>query len=345
MIKLVVWLLVFPVTVTSVREIPYITAHHGENGQEIYKMKLSFPNIKVHKPDQYICYTRYLAELDEVYVLSTLIEINHEFVHHADLSFCEEPEDFASHRPWECSRSRKYCKGGAVGVYFFDAYYRSEVGKMIYPKDVSLKIGFSTIMRHINFEMHTKAAVTEVQYPLINVTLTFIKTPTKYNFQSHLLLTDGFIPANKEKGYFAEVACRWDKPDVVAYAVQVHTHHVGYMADAYRVRNGTWTLLASQLTQGKTKVLVPVPGGFIDVRQGDVLAAKCLYIPKDNKPVRFGESDGQEMCNVDIQLGYEFKHETSFKRSSACMTQHPKFSFCDHEVTSGICGDNRRVST
>lgn len=28
-------------------------------------------------------------------------------------------------------------------------------------------------------------------------------------------------------GYFAEVACRWDKPDVVAYAVQVHTHHVG----------------------------------------------------------------------------------------------------------------------
>ncbi|XP_063399199.1 peptidyl-glycine alpha-amidating monooxygenase-like isoform X2 [Mytilus trossulus] len=342
--ELVVWLLVFPSTVTAVREIPYITAHRGENGQEIYKMKLSFPTIKIHKPDQYICYTRYLAELDEVYVLSTLIEINHEFVHHADLSFCEEPEEFASHQPWECSRSRKYCKGGAVGVYFFDAYYRSEVGKMEYPKDVSLKVGFSTIMRHINLEMHTKAAVTDVQYPLINVTLTFIKTPTKYNFQSHLLLTDGFIPANKEKGYFAEVACRWDKPDVVAYAVQVHTHHVGYMADAYRVRNGTWTLLASQLTQGKTKVLVPVPGGFIDVRQGDVLAAKCLYIPKDNKQVRFGESDGQEMCNVDIQLGYELKHEDSFKRSSACMTQHPKFSFCDHEATSGICGDNRQVN-
>ncbi|CAG2208826.1 PAM [Mytilus edulis] len=214
--------------------------------------------------------------------------MNHEFVHHADLSFCEEPEEFASHKPWECSKNRKYCKGGAVGVYFLDDYYRSKEGKMTYPKDVSLKVGFSTIMRHICIEMHTKAAVI---------------------------------------GYFAEVACRWDKPDVVAYAVQVHTHHVGYMADVFRVRNGTWTLLASQLTQGKAKVLVPVPGGFIDVRQGDILAAKCLYITKDSNPVRFGESDGQEMCNVDIQLGYEFKHEESFKRSSGCMTQHLSFRF------------------
>ncbi|XP_071120581.1 peptidyl-glycine alpha-amidating monooxygenase-like [Mytilus edulis] len=344
MIALAVLLLVLPSAAIAVRELPFITAHHGENGQEIYKMKHSFPTIKIHEPDQYICYTRYLEELDEVYVLSTLIEMNHEFVHHADLSFCEEPEEFASHKPWECSKNRKYCKGGAVGVYFLDDYYRSKEGKMTYPKDVSLKVGFSTIMRHICIEMHTKAAVIDAKYPLINVTLTFIKTPTKYNYQSHLMLTDGYIPANMEKGYFAEVACRWDKPDVVAYAVQVHTHHVGYMADVFRVRNGTWTLLASQLTQGKSKVLVPVPGGFIDVRQGDILAAKCLYITKDSNPVRFGESDGQEMCNVDIQLGYEFKHEESFKRSSGCMTQHPKFSFCDHEATSGICGDNSKVN-
>lgn len=28
------------------------------------------------------------------------------------------------------------------------------------------------------------------------------------------------------------------------------------MADVFRVRNGTWTLLASQLTQGKAKVIL-----------------------------------------------------------------------------------------
>ncbi|XP_052065303.1 peptidyl-glycine alpha-amidating monooxygenase-like [Mytilus californianus] len=307
-------------------------------------MKLPFPSIKINEPDQYNCYTRYLEELDEVYVLSTLIEINHDFVHHADLGFCEEPEDFASHQPWECSKSRKYCKGGAVGVYFFDDYFKPENGLMRFPKDISLKVGFSTMLRHITFEMHTKAAVTDFQYPLINVTLTFIKTPTKYNYQSHLLLTDGFIPANKEKGYFAEIACSWSKPDVVAYAVQVHTHHYGYTADVYRIRNGTWTLMVSQLTQGKAKVFVPVAGGAIDVRRGDVLAAKCLYINKDNKPVRFGQDDGQEMCNADIHFGYEFKYEGSFQRGGACMTQQPEFSFCDHEATSGICGDNSKIN-
>lgn len=33
----------------AVRELPFITAHHGENGQEIYKMKHSFPTIKIHE--------------------------------------------------------------------------------------------------------------------------------------------------------------------------------------------------------------------------------------------------------------------------------------------------------
>ncbi|CAG2208822.1 PAM [Mytilus edulis] len=239
-----------------------------------------------------------------IVAVSTLIEINHEYVHHAALSFCEELEDYASHRPWECSTSRKYCKGGAVGVLTFDDYSKPEDGLMTFPKDVSLKVGFSTIMKHITFEMHSKAVVT---------------------------------------GYFAEIACSWSKPAVVAFAVQLHTHHYGYLAEMYRVRNGTWTLMASQLTQGKSKVLLPVPGGAIDVRRGDVLAAKCLYITKDNKIVRFGESDGQEMCNVDIHFGYEFRYEDIFKRSSACMTQLPEFSLCDHEATSGICGDNNKI--
>ncbi|CAC5385740.1 unnamed protein product [Mytilus coruscus] len=151
MTELTMWLFVLPAIVTAVREIPYITAHYGENGQEVYKMKLSFPSIKINEPDQYFCYTRYLEELDEVYILSTLVEINHEYVHHTALSFCEEPEEFASHQPWECSKTRKYCKGGSVGVLFFDDYFRSKNGLMRFPKDISLKVGFSTMLRHITF--------------------------------------------------------------------------------------------------------------------------------------------------------------------------------------------------
>jgi hypothetical protein len=46
-------------------------------------------------------------------------------------------------------------------------------------------------------------------------------------------------------------------------------------------------------------------------------------------------SEGEEMCNFQIDIGYESKYEEHFRRPPACHTQSPDFSFCDHKETSG----------
>lgn len=40
-------------------------------------------------------------------------------------------------------------------------------------------------------------------------------------------IKDTYMYINFDVGYFAEIACSWSKPDVVAFAVQLHTHHYG----------------------------------------------------------------------------------------------------------------------
>ena len=50
-------------------------------------------------------------------------------------------------------------------------------------------------------------------------------------------------------------------------------------------------------------------------------------------------SDGEEMCNVDVNFGYEIKDEKHFTRTGLCVTTIPEFSFCDHEQTAAICGN------
>jgi hypothetical protein len=51
----------------------------------------------------------------------------------------------------------------------------------------------------------------------------------------------------------------------------------------------------------------------------------------------FRMSEGEEMCNFQIDIGYESKYEEHFRRPPACHTQSPDFSFCDHKETSGLC--------
>lgn len=48
-------------------------------------------------------------------------------------------------------------------------------------------------------------------------------------------------------------------------------------------------------------------------------------------------SEGEEMCNFQIDIGYEPQYEDNFKRPPACMTESPTFNFCEHSETLGLC--------
>ena len=41
--------------------------------------------------------------------------------------------------------------------------------------------------------------------------------------------------------------------------------------EGFLIRNNSWTLIGSQLSLGNTKDLYDVPGGPLEIRQGDVI--------------------------------------------------------------------------
>jgi hypothetical protein len=54
-------------------------------------------------------------------------------------------------------------------------------------------------------------------------------------------------------------------------------------------------------------------------------------------------SEGEEMCNFQIDIGYESKYEEHFRRPPACHTQSPDFSFPDPPFSSTKKNDRNDI--
>uniref|UniRef100_A0A194APP9 Copper type II ascorbate-dependent monooxygenase C-terminal domain-containing protein n=1 Tax=Pinctada fucata TaxID=50426 RepID=A0A194APP9_PINFU len=156
-------------------------------------------------------------------------------------------------------------------------------------------------------------------------------------FQSYSLINTGYIPSKQTKGFFSEVACPWKLPPVYAFRYFTHTHHHGYFVEGFRVRNGTWTLIGSQLVKLKKTDYMTIPGGPLLIKKGDALVSRCFYINPQDKDIQIGLKFDDEMCNFDIDFGYDPKFKESFGVATACETETPAFSLCDHKEVNGLC--------
>ncbi|XP_052806210.1 peptidyl-glycine alpha-amidating monooxygenase A-like [Mya arenaria] len=112
---------------------------------------------------------------------------------------------------------------------------------------------------------------------------------------------------------------------------------IGVLVEGFLVRNNSWTLLGSQLAKDKKKGYYVIPGGPVEIRPGDVVAARCLYINRGTEPIGFGMSGGEEMCNFQLDIGFRPEDADHFRRPAMCTAESPTFRFCDHEETAAIC--------
>ena len=51
----------------------------------------------------------------------------------------------------------------------------------------------------------------------------------------------------------------------------------------------------------------------------------------------FRSNDDEEMCNFQVDIGYDIQHEEYYARTPACISESPSFNFCDHEETTDLC--------
>ncbi|XP_052806354.1 peptidyl-glycine alpha-amidating monooxygenase B-like [Mya arenaria] len=304
-------------------------------GENNLKLIISMPPVKTTYPDQYICYAHRLDSVGDIYVLSSKTEADRSAVHHVATGVCEEP--MHTDRTWDCTRDQGHlCKGEAVNFGGWDEFTKKN-GIFKFPEDVSFRVGNNTKLRYFMIEIHFMDPVQDLKPPVANITLDFVQIPSPLRYQTYSFLNSGVIPAKRKNGFFSEIACAWTRPNAFAFRYYLHTHHYGYLVEGFLVRNSTWTLIGSQLSMDKEKDLYDIPGGPIEITQGDVLVARCLYINNKDEPVKFGMSEEEEMCNFQIDIGFRPQDADHFERPPACSAPSPGFRLCDHPQTSGIC--------
>uniref|UniRef100_A0A671NY08 Peptidyl-glycine alpha-amidating monooxygenase B-like n=1 Tax=Sinocyclocheilus anshuiensis TaxID=1608454 RepID=A0A671NY08_9TELE len=83
------------------------------------------------------------------------------------------------------------------------------------------------------------------------------------------------------------------------FAFRTHTHSLGKVVSGYRVRNGQWTQIGRQ-SPLLPQAFYPVTN-TIDVRNGDILAARCVFTGEGRTAVtQIGGTSNDEMCNFYI---------------------------------------------
>ncbi|WAR05015.1 AMDB-like protein [Mya arenaria] len=260
-------------------------------GENNLKLIISMPPVKTTYPDQYICYAHRLDSVGDIYVLSSKTEADRSAVHHVATGVCEEP--MHTDRTWDCTRDQGHlCKGEAVNFGGWDEFTKKN-GIFKFPEDVSFRVGNNTKLRYFMIEIHFMDPVQDLKPPVANITLDFVQIPSPLRYQTYSFLNSGVIPAKRKNGYLVE---------------------------GFLVRNSTWTLIGSQLSMDKEKVV-----------------ARCLYINNKDEPVKFGMSEEEEMCNFQIDIGFRPQDADHFERPPACSAPSPGFRLCDHPQTSGIC--------
>ncbi|XP_076087849.1 peptidyl-glycine alpha-amidating monooxygenase-like [Mytilus galloprovincialis] len=304
---------------------------------EIFEMFMEMPITNIEKNDTYICTAFKLNDVDSMFYQSLNFTVDEKRVHHLATGFCEQPA-----RPdssWDCTdKVGHHCTGATVNVAGWDDYTREE-GQLHLPTGLTVKVGSKTKLKYFVTELHYTTAIQEDEQNRspVTATLTLTDQPTKLRYQGYVMSTTGYIPSNTEKGFFASTACPWTGPAVFAFKYHVHTHHHGVLVEGFRVRNKTWTLLGSHLSLSKTKNHLNIQGGPIEIKLGDILAARCLFINPLNSNIKFGSTDFDEMCTFHLSLGYHPTDKAYFENPTSCSAESPQFSLCDYPDMLGKC--------
>ncbi|XP_061185132.1 peptidyl-glycine alpha-amidating monooxygenase B-like [Saccostrea echinata] len=216
------------------------------------QMKFSLPIVESNKADQYFCFARKLDEFDNINVDGIELNVDKENAHHVSLSVCKAPS--SDQQVWDCSSAQgKVCQGNAVNLGGWEARNKHS-GKYNLPTGLSVRVGKETSMQYIVTQVHFKHALKNTTSAIANVTLRLNNDRSTLNYQTYSFINEGYIPKLKNKGFFAESACQWTKPSVQLYTFTTHTHGHGVLVEGFLVRNGTWTVLGSQLKNGEEKV-------------------------------------------------------------------------------------------
>uniref|UniRef100_A0A8C1AYX6 Peptidylglycine alpha-amidating monooxygenase n=2 Tax=Cyprinus carpio TaxID=7962 RepID=A0A8C1AYX6_CYPCA len=227
--------------------------------------------------------------------------------HHMILYGCQTP--YATQGYWDCGKELGTCRDQAKIMY---AWARNAPPTKL-PKDVGFKVGGDTRINYFVLQIHYGDVKNFRDHHRDCSGLTLRMTSKRQPFIAGMYLmmsVDTVIPPGK-KVTNADIACTYPSSPMYPFAFRTHTHSLGKVVSGYRVRNGQWTQIGRQ-SPLLPQAFYPVTN-TIDVRNGDILAARCVFTGEGRTTVtQIGGTSSDEMCNFYIMYYMDNTHAVPY---------------------------------
>ncbi|XP_064619933.1 probable peptidylglycine alpha-hydroxylating monooxygenase 1 isoform X2 [Lineus longissimus] len=287
--------------------------------------ELRMPGVQPQVNDTYLCYAMKIDQL--LYITGFGPHADMNTAHHMLLYGCKEPGD--EQKPWNCGEMAAtgkksdfgrgpVCKSGSQIIYA----WAMDAPPLQLPKDVAFKVGGDTSVKYMVVQVHYKDVRNFIppknQKDTSGITLHTTTTPKLRRAAVYLLGTGGMIPGKST--VYMEAACDYDEPIVLhPFAYRTHAHTHGAVVSGYRVRDGEWTEIGRHSPQ-LPQMFYNTTNPGMDVKKGDILAARCTMVNKDKKSVYIGSTQNDEMCNFYMMF---YVDGTNLPQQHTCFTAGP----------------------
>ncbi|CAG9534227.1 unnamed protein product [Cercopithifilaria johnstoni] len=249
--------------------------------------------------DSYFCTVAPLDSTMEHYIVGYKPNATMQKAHHMLLFGCSQPG--SDEAIWDCGDMT------TVGPNFQRAPICIDQPRILYgwgrnapelylPEGVGFKVGGNTDIQYLVLQVHYMGKVGP-DYSGVSIESTI--EPLDKQASTLLMVTGGTLPANKRETF--ETACIVNEDiEMHPFAFRTHTHRHGEMVSGWVVRQNeygqdNWELI------GERNPLLPQMfervNKNITIRQGDVIAARCVLNNKEDREITVGNTADDEMCN------------------------------------------------
>ncbi|XP_052796467.1 peptidylglycine alpha-hydroxylating monooxygenase-like [Mya arenaria] len=265
---------------------------------EVEELSVRMPNVVAPKEDALMCHASEL-EPEEAYIVAFKPHASRDVAHHMMVYGCGQPGSNQS--SWACGEmddtsDRSVCGDGERQILW--AWAMDAEGKA-FPPDVGFRVGGDTGINHVVIQIHYTHASKPNETDTSGVTIQFTKNKLTYQAGYYVLYTYGYIPPHTQD-YHLETACDFvQNYSIFPLAYRTHAHSLGVVTSGYQVRDGRWTEIGRMSPQlPQTFYNVTNPG--LEVKKGDILAARCTMSSERDFPTVIGPRNEDEMCNFYI---------------------------------------------
>ncbi|KAK4470352.1 hypothetical protein MN116_005915 [Schistosoma mekongi] len=262
----------------------------------IGEYEIRMPEVKTIQDDEYWCYSKRIPN-ETLYITEFEPTYNPEFAHHMILFACEKPGP--TEHLWKCGEmsgiGTPICEGS--GSIMFSWAMGAPPFEL--PKDVSFKVGQGTPNKYFVLQVHYKGAMNEEseEKDTSGLKLTVQSTPTKKLAGVYTLVSDEDIGPYQTAQLF--MSCSYTgNVTLHPFAFRVHAHDHGRLT------------------------FYPVKNESLEIRNQDIIAARCIMRNNEDRIIRIGSTRDDEMCNFYIMYWVTSENEQQLydKNNQVCYT-------------------------